>query len=137
MAPPRGSAKPMVLPCNATPDGTSSAAEVKRIGAPIESAFSEDDPTPLFTVTAGIFKDAPHRNAAKLFLTWYAKEQQSRVGVFSARIDVPPPAGLKPLSSYKVANGSREFVSDEAKLVELRKGFEALTGPVVNAGGVR
>jgi hypothetical protein len=61
----------------------------------------------------------------------------ARIGVFSARVDVPPPAGLKPLSSYKVANGYREFVSDEAKLVELRKRFEALTGPVVNAGGVR
>jgi ABC-type Fe3+ transport system substrate-binding protein len=122
----------------ATPDGTSSAAEVKRTGAPIESAFSEDDPTPLFTVTAGVFKDAPHPNAAKLFLTLYmAKEQQSRIGVFSARVDVPPPAGLKPLSSYNVANGYRDFVSNEAKLAELRKRFEALTGPVVNAGGVR
>jgi len=119
-------------------DATSSVAEVKRAGQPIESVFSEDDATPLFTLTAGIFKDAPHPNAAKLFLTWYmAKEQQSRIGVFSARADVPPPAGLKALSSYNTANRYREFVSDEKTLAELRKRFESYTGPVVNAGGVR
>lgn len=122
----------------ATFDATSTAEAVKRAGQPIESVFSEQDATPLFTVTAGIFKDAPHPNAAKLFLTWFmAKEQQSRIGVFSARTDVPPPAGLKPLTAYKTANQYREFVSDEKTLAELRKRFESYTGPVVNAGGVR
>jgi len=122
----------------ATFDATSSADAVKRAGQPIESVFSEQDATPLFTVTAGIFKDAPHANAAKLFLTWYmAKEQQSRIGAFSARLDVPPPPGLKPLSAYNTANQYREFVSDEKTLTELRKRFETYTGPVVNAGGVR
>ena len=122
----------------ATFDATSSADAVKRAGQPIESVFSEQDATPLFTVTAGIFKDAPHPNAAKLFLTWFmAKEQQSRIGVFSARFDVPPPAGLKPLAAYNTANQYREFVSDETTLAELRKRFESYTGPVLNAGGVR
>jgi hypothetical protein len=66
-----------------------------------------------------------------------AKEQQSRIGVFSARVDVPPPAGLKPLFSYNIANQYREFVTDAKTLTELRRRFESLTGPVVNAGGVR
>jgi ABC-type Fe3+ transport system substrate-binding protein len=122
----------------ATFDATSTVDGLKRAGQPIDAVFSEQDATPLFTVTAGIFKDAPHPNAAKLFLTWYmAKEQQSRIGVFSSRVDVPPPAGLKPLFSYNVANQYREFVTDETTLEELRKRFESLTGPVVNAGGVR
>jgi ABC-type Fe3+ transport system substrate-binding protein len=122
----------------ATFDATSSADAVKRAGQPIESVFSEQDATPLFTVTAGIFKEAPHPNAAKLFLAWYmAKEQQSRIGVFSARMDVPPPPGLKPLSAYNTASQYREFVSDEKTLTALRKRFETYTGPVVNAGGVR
>jgi ABC-type Fe3+ transport system substrate-binding protein len=121
-----------------TLDATSSADGVKRAGQPIESVFSEQDATPLFTLIAGIFKDAPHPNAAKLFLTWYmAKEQQSRIGAFSARMDVPPPVGLKPLGSYNVANAYREFVTDEKTLTELRKRFESYMGPVVNAGGVR
>ena len=122
----------------ATFDGTSTADAVARTGKPIKSVFSQEDPTPLFTLTAGIFKDAPHPNAAKLFLTWYmAKEQQSRLGVFSPRTDVPPPPGLEPLSSYKIANGYREFVTNAKQLAELRKRFEGYTGPVVNKGGVQ
>jgi ABC-type Fe3+ transport system substrate-binding protein len=122
----------------ATFDATSTAESVRRAGQPIETVFSEQDPTPLFTLTAGIFKDAPHPNAAKLFLSWYmAREQQSRTGVFSARLDVPPPPGLKPLSAYDTANRFREFVTDEKTLVELRRRFESYTGPVVNTGGVR
>jgi ABC-type Fe3+ transport system substrate-binding protein len=119
-------------------DGTSTADEVARGGQPIKSVFSEEDLTPLFTLTAGIFNDAPHPNAAKLFLSWYmAPEQQSRLGVFSPRLDVPPPPGLKPLSSYKVANDYKEFVTDDKQLNELRQRFEKYTGPVVNKGGVR
>jgi ABC-type Fe3+ transport system substrate-binding protein len=122
----------------ATLDGTSSVDEVARSGQPIKSVFSQEDATPLFTLTAGIFAKAPHPNAARLFLTWYmAKEQQSRTGVFSARTDVPPPPGLQPLSSYKVANDYRAFVTDEKQLNDLRRRFEELTGPVVNKGGVR
>jgi ABC-type Fe3+ transport system substrate-binding protein len=122
----------------ATFDGTSTADAVARTGKPIKSVFSQQDATPLFTLTSGIFERAPHPNAAKLFLSWYmAKEQQSQLGVFSPRTDVPPPPGLKPLSSYKVANGYREFVTDADRLAKLRKRFESYTGPVVNKGGVQ
>jgi len=65
------------------------------------------------------------------------KEQQSRLGTYSARTDVDPPVGLKPLSAYKIETGYRQFVSNEKRLAELRKRFEAYTGPVVNKGGVR
>jgi ABC-type Fe3+ transport system substrate-binding protein len=76
----------------------------------------------VFLVGAAIFKDAPHPNAAKLYLTWYlAKEQQSRNGTFSPRADVPPPTGLAPLSSYNIDNRFRTLVSDEPRLTELRK----------------
>ena len=120
-------------------DSTSSTTgALKRAGEPIDFAFPQKDVMPLFFLTAGIFKDAPHPNVAKLFLSWYmAKEQQSRVGTYSARKDVPPPAGLKPLSAYKINAGYKEFVTDEKRLVALRKRIEALTGPVVNQGGVR
>ena len=111
---------------------------LKRQGAPIEVTFSAEDETPVFTVTGGIFKDAPHPNAAKLFVTWYlAQEQQSRLGTFSARLDVPPPQGFKPLTSYKIANAFREFITDDRLVADLRKRFEAYTGPAVNKGGVR
>ena len=110
----------------------------KEAGSPIELVFSQDDPTAFFTLTAGIFKDAPHPNAAKLFLNWYMQpEQQSRTGVFSARTDVSPPTGFKPLSSYNAALEYNQFVSNEPLMTELRKRFEGYTGPVVNKGGVQ
>jgi ABC-type Fe3+ transport system substrate-binding protein len=120
-------------------DSTSSTTgALKKAGQPIEFAFPADDPMATFYITAGIFKDAPHPNAAKLFLNWYmAKEQQSRLGTFSARTDVAPPAGLKPLSAYNIAAGYRQFVSDTANLNALRTKYESLTGPVVHKGGVR
>jgi ABC-type Fe3+ transport system substrate-binding protein len=122
----------------ATLDATSTIWGLKRTGQPVEVAFSPVDDTPVFTLTGGIFKDAPHPNAAKLYLTWFlAKEQQARVGSFSSRLDVPPPEGLRPLTSYKIANNYREFMVNEALVAELRKRFEAYTGPPVNKGGVR
>ena len=121
----------------ATFDASSSVWEFRRQGK-LEVVWSPVDETPVFTLTGGIFKDAPHPNAAKLYLTWFmAKEQQSRVGSFSSRADVAPPEGFKPLTSYKIANNYREFMVD-AKLIEsLRKRMEGFTGPVVNKGGVR
>jgi ABC-type Fe3+ transport system substrate-binding protein len=120
----------------ATLDASSSTWRFKREGQPIEVIFSAEDDTPVFTVTAGIFKDAPHPNTAKLYLTWYlAKEQQSRGVVFSPRSDVPPPEGLKPLASYRLADRYREFMIDSERVAELRKRFEAYTGPVVQRGG--
>jgi ABC-type Fe3+ transport system substrate-binding protein len=123
----------------ATLDATNSTTTaIRRSGAPIELVFSEADETPVFTLTGGIFKDAPHPNAAKLYLTWFlAKEQQSRLGTFSSRADVPPPEGLKPLASYKIANAFREFMIEDKLIADLRKRMEAYTGPVVNKGGVR
>jgi ABC-type Fe3+ transport system substrate-binding protein len=112
--------------------------EQKKEGQPHELAFSDIDPLPVWPLTGAIFKDAPHPNAAKLFLTWYlAREQQMRIGNWSPRSDVPPPDGLKPLSSYRLQNTYRDFVSDEKLLAELRKRFETYTGPVRNTGGVR
>lgn len=117
---------------------TSTVLNLKKAGQPIEFVFSEVDPIPIYYSTAGIFKDAPHPNVAKLYLTWVlAPEQQRRIGTFSSRNDVAPPAGLKPLFSYGVANGYREFVTNERLLTDLRKRFEDAVGPIRNAGGVR
>jgi hypothetical protein len=42
---------------------------------------------------------------------------------------VPPPAGSKPLFSYTVANGYRDFVTNERLLADLRKRFESRDRP--------
>jgi hypothetical protein len=64
-------------------------------------------------------------------------EVQSKLPTWSPRSDVPPPAGYKPILSYKVANDYRDFLANQGKVAELRKRFEGYSGPIVNSGGVR
>jgi ABC-type Fe3+ transport system substrate-binding protein len=110
----------------------------KKAGKPTESHFSTVDPTPIWPLTGAIFKNAPHPNAAKLYLSWLLEpEQQSKIGTWSVRGDVPPPAGFKPIFQYPVLNNYLAFLTNEAQLNDLRKRFEAITGPIVNTGGVR
>jgi ABC-type Fe3+ transport system substrate-binding protein len=110
----------------------------QRAGKPVEISFSEIDPTPVWAQTAATFRDSPHPNAARLFLSWFLeKEQQSKLDTWSPRKDVPPPAGLPPLFSIKLANDYPAFISDTELVTDLRRRFEALTGPVRNRGGVR
>ena len=110
----------------------------QRAGKPVEISFSSVDPVPVWAQTAATFKDLPHPNAARLFLSWFLeKEQQSKLDTWSPRADVPPPAGLPPLFSLKLANDYPAFVSNVALVADLRKRFEALTGPVKKKGGVK
>jgi ABC-type Fe3+ transport system substrate-binding protein len=120
-------------------DSTSSTtAALKKAGKPIEFAFPATEAMPVFFITGAIFKGAPHPNAAKLFMTFFlGKDEQSKLGTFSARTDVPPPEGLKPLASYNIDAGYKAFVSDQKAVAEMRARFESYTGPVVNKGGVR
>jgi len=111
---------------------------MKKEGKPVASHFSTVDATPIWPLTGAIFKKAPHPNAARLFMSWLLEpEQQATTGTWSARRDVPPPAGYKPILSYKVVNDYRDFLTNETQVIELRKRFEHYTGPVVNVGGVR
>lgn len=111
-------------------DSTTTTWQYMRAGKPIVGVFSQADATPIFLVGAGIFKDAPHPNAAKLYLTWFlAREQQSRSGAFSARSDVPPPDGFKPLSSYNIDRGYRKLVTDAPRVAELRKRLASVLAP--------
>jgi ABC-type Fe3+ transport system substrate-binding protein len=110
----------------------------RNLGLTQAVAFPQSDALPIWPFTAAIFKSAPHPNAAKLFLTWYlSPEEQSKTGNWSARSDVPAPYGWKPILSYKVVNSYRAFLTNTKQLEELRKRFEAYTGPVKNVGGVR
>jgi ABC-type Fe3+ transport system substrate-binding protein len=116
----------------------SSALAVQRDGGKIELAGPTDDYLPIFFAAEAILKDAPHPNAAKLFVTWFlSKEWQSRTGIYSSRSDVPTPSGLPLLSSYRLEDRYVEFVSNETNLADLRRRFESYTGPVTNTGGVQ
>jgi ABC-type Fe3+ transport system substrate-binding protein len=112
---------------------THMVAEPQAKGQPIAVVFSRADVTPVFYNTTGILKAAPHPNAAKLFTAWYlSREQQIKTGNWSARRDVPPPAGFEPLASYRLANEYRSFVVNAPLIASLRAKYLAYTGPVVN-----
>jgi ABC-type Fe3+ transport system substrate-binding protein len=116
----------------------STSMDQKNLGLTQAVAFPQSDSLPIWPLTAAIFKSAPHPNAAKLFLTWLlSPEVQAKSGNWSPRSDVPAPYGWKPILSYKVVNSYRTFLTNTTQLEELRKRFEAYTGPVKNVGGVR
>ena len=50
---------------------------------------------------------------------------------------MPPPSGLPPLFSLKLANDYPAFISNTDLVVYLRKRFEALTGPVQKKADVK
>ena len=107
-------------------------------GRPIAIAFSQTERMPVWAQIAGVFKDAPHPNAARLYLAWFMQpEQQRRLGHWSSRSDIPPPEGLKPLSSYDLANSYRSFVMDEVRAKTLRELYLGFTGPVTSSGTYR
>src|ERR1700681_2711026 len=75
----------------------------KREGRKIAVAAPGSDRLAAAFTSEAILKDAPHPNAAKRYVSWFlSKEQQSRIGVYSSRSDVPPPEGLMPLSRYRL-----------------------------------
>jgi ABC-type Fe3+ transport system substrate-binding protein len=111
---------------------------LKKQGMKVDAHFPTVDATPFWPLSGAIFKGAPHPNAAKLFLAWLLEPtQQIATETWSGRSDVPPPAGYKPIFSYKVVTDYKAFLVDQAKVADLRKRFEKYSGPVVNAGGVR
>lgn len=103
-------------------------------GGDLKIALPQADKIPVFFTAGGILKNAPHPNAAKLLVTWMlSKEQQGRnPAAYSSRADMPPPAGMPPLTDPRFANGYRDFLGDGTRLPALRQRFEAFVGPVVN-----
>ena len=111
----------------------------KKAGKPVESHFSTKDATPIWPLTGAIFKDAPHPNAAKLFLGWLLEPaQQVATGTWSGAQGRAAAGGLQAdLRLSRSSTTTSSFLVNERELVALRKRFEGYTGPVVNAGGVR
>jgi ABC-type Fe3+ transport system substrate-binding protein len=109
------------------------ALDMKDAGQAIDVRFSPVDETPIFYNTMGIMRRAPHPNAARLFISWYlAPAQQIATRNWSARPDVPPPQGQKPLSSYALATRYKEFLVNTSLVATERSRYLAYTGPVVN-----
>jgi ABC-type Fe3+ transport system substrate-binding protein len=110
----------------------STAAMVAGSGGRIEVAFPAEDSIPIWQTRCGIFKGAPHPNAAKLFQAFLLSNgYQARQGVWSTRSDVAAVGGLKPITSYNIATGFKDFITNEPLVADLNQRFAAAIGPVV------
>ncbi len=80
--------------------------EFKKKGAPLEFVLPTKGAVAGPEVW-GIVDNAPHPNAARLFLDWFLspvgqKPFMEALFMHSPRLDVPPPPGAAPLSSFKL-----------------------------------
>ena len=80
-----------------------------------------------------IFKDAPHPNAARLFVDFALSHTGQQLlnidifGVYSARPDVAPPPGQKPYAeTHPLAPGAADMAQYEAAFRTFPEHFEAL-----------
>jgi iron(III) transport system substrate-binding protein len=96
--------------------------QFKAKGAPVEFV-SPPEGLPAGPEVYGIIAEAPHPNAAKLFMDWFLSVPgQTALGVAlslnSAREDVPAPAGGKPIGAFKLL-----FPADWQAFLETHKVF--------------
>jgi ABC-type Fe3+ transport system substrate-binding protein len=94
-----------------------------------------DEPPTVFAQTLAIFKDAPHPNAAKLYVNWYLSKEEATTlrapGRWSVRGDVAPADGFRALSQYKLNDRFQQFMTDDPAAIDaLRARFKHYTGEV-------
>jgi iron(III) transport system substrate-binding protein len=78
--------------------------QFKAKGAPIAFVAPSEGVTAAPSVV-GVVDQAPHPEAARLFMDWYAgvpgqKAYVDATALYSVRKDVPPPAGGEPITSF-------------------------------------
>ncbi|MDH6484226.1 extracellular solute-binding protein [Streptomyces sp. SAI-127] len=101
--------------------------------------FSDSERFNTWTQRGGIFKNAPHKAGAKLFLGWLnsksTQEHAIATWTWSVRKDVAPPVGLKPLASYKNTNPKAfaQFMADRDAVERFRSQVELYFGQVKGA----
>ncbi|MGE3916755.1 MAG: ABC transporter substrate-binding protein [Hyphomicrobiaceae bacterium] len=105
--------------------------EFKAKGAPL-AFVAPDTGMPSAQQTAGIVSDAPHPNAAQLFMDWFlsAKGQQVYANVLfnhSAREDVQPPPNALPISKMKLLF-PKDYDDFEKKRPEFVKEWDRIVG---------
>jgi iron(III) transport system substrate-binding protein len=105
--------------------------EYKAKGAPIEFVAPETG-LPSAQQSAGIVSDAPHPNAAELFMDWFLSPvgQKAYAGVLfnhSPREDVAPPPGALPITKMKLLFPA-DYEDFEKKRPEFVKEWDRIVG---------
>jgi len=98
--------------------------------------FSKTERFNSWAQRGAVFKKAPHKAGAKLFLSWLNTRatQKSAIATWtwSVREDVAPPTGLKPLASYKNTDPDAfaRFMSNRGAVERFRTQVELYVGQV-------
>jgi ABC-type Fe3+ transport system substrate-binding protein len=98
--------------------------------------FPARDPFNTWVQHGAIFKQAKHKAAAKLFLSWITSQGFQKQGIatwtWPVRTDVAPPAGLRPLADYKQTsvNNFNAFMADRAAVERFRSHLQVYVGQV-------
>ncbi|KAI1132722.1 ABC transporter [Nemania abortiva] len=116
-------------------NGTESVTFTSSIGLAPSAPFSISFPTKGLFVSwpqrAGILKDAPHPEGAKLLHSYLlSEEHQTTTGTWSVRKDTPAPAGYQNLMDISATNPNafEGFMADRARVERLRLFFEDKIG---------
>ena len=104
----------------AGPDATT--LKSKNRGNPIDIVYPEDGSV-FMTAPSAILANAPHPNAAELFMDFFMAKEYSQLlvqnGFSPLRPDVPPPQGLRPLSEVKLIRPpAAELKTEIPKVIE-------------------
>jgi ABC-type Fe3+ transport system substrate-binding protein len=98
--------------------------------------FPAHDPFNTWVQHGAIFKQTRHKAAAELFMSWITSQsfQKQDIATFtwSVRKDVAPPAGLRPLATYKQTNVANfnAFMANRAAAEEFRSEVQLYVGQV-------
>jgi len=104
-----------------------------------QQTYPQHSPWVAWPQTGAILKNAPHKAAAKLYLSWALSKQtqQDVLGswTWSVRNDVPPPPGHKGIFDYKNMDplALRDFMSDRAELDRYKALITLYVGEVQGA----
>jgi ABC-type Fe3+ transport system substrate-binding protein len=105
-------------------------------GAPgvAETTLPKTAPWVAWPQTGAILKNAPHKAAAKLYLSWLLSKdaQHNSIDTWSARTDVAAPAGRKGIFDYENMNplGLGEFMSNRTALDRYKARINLYVGDV-------
>lgn len=115
---------------------TSSGPLLHNTATPLRFQLPRSEPFLSWPQTAAILAEAPHKEAARLFLSWMASRDATiaRTAQWSARRDVAGPQGVNPIWSYNTAPlAFRGFMQDRARVERLKTQFEHIIGPAQGA----
>jgi ABC-type Fe3+ transport system substrate-binding protein len=98
------------------------------------NVFPARDPFNTWVQHGAIFKQAKHKAAAKLFLSWITSQSFQKQGIatwtWSVRKEVAPPAGLRPVADYKQTSVTNfnAFMADRAAVERFRSQLQLYIG---------